>query len=235
MQASISDNPKRKTRQNAYKLIKELRTYIITGEWQYKSRIPSERDLALSTGSSRGTIRKALSSLVEEGLIEIHRGSGAYVTFNADISADKIIKEARPLELIDARFALEPHICRLAVLHCQEHNFHEMEEILTIMEKQTNDAKQFAELDAAFHLTLAKSTGNYLLAWIISQINAVRTQEFWYKMREQTLNKGIITTYSLQHRQIVDSIRARKPEQAANYMKEHLQTARLSLNRAAQC
>ncbi len=68
---------------------------------------------------------------------------------------------------------------------------------------------------------------------LIGQITSVRELDEWRRMRHLTLNEGIITQYNSQHRQILNAIRTREPARAANLMKEHLETARLSLTRAA--
>jgi len=73
-----------------------------------------------------------------------------------------------------------------------------------------------------------------LLIWIIGQITSVRSQDDWTRMRQITLNPSIITQYNGQHRQILNALRTREPERAAKIMKEHLETARLSLTRAAE-
>ena len=53
-------------------------------------------------------------------------------------------------------------------------------------------------------------------------------------MRQLTLDHTIIRLYNSQHRDILNAIRNREPELAANRMKDHLETARLSLTRAAE-
>ena len=95
------------------------------------------------------------------------------------------------------------------------------------------DPSAFSIADKAFHALLAKTTGNKLLIWIVSQINSVRNQEQWSRMRHLTLNTSTISQYNLQHRQIIEAIRSREPELAASYMQQHLEAARLSLTRAA--
>jgi len=196
-------------------------------------RLPAERLLAETYGVSRGTIREALNRLSREGLLEIRAGSGAYVAYSPDIIHDSPIDSARPLELMDARFALEPHICRLAVLHARRSDFDLFESLLDVMERSVEDPATFGEADSEFHAALAKSTGNSLLIWILTQTSNVRTHTEWTRMRSLTLHPKIISLYNTQHRKIVSAIRAREPERAANAMKDHLETARLSLTRAA--
>jgi len=201
-----------------------IRRDIKAGELSDKTRLPPERVMAQNYSVARGTVREA---------VEIRAGSGTYVTYDPSASGDNVILSARPLELIDARFALEPHICRLAVLHAQQKDLDELAELIDVMEASTNDAAAFSAADTAFHSLLAETTNNNLLIWIVSQINSVRSQKEWSNLRRVVLNPETIALYNHQHREILNAIRQREPELAAIAMKEHLETARSSLNRSA--
>lgn len=209
-----------------------LRKEINQGTLAPKDRLPAERLLATSYGVARGTVREALNQLESEGLVEVRPGSGTYVLGRMTEDTYSIMEHARPLELIDARFALEPHICRLAVLHANQKDLDEAEKLLIIMEASTDDPGAFAAADTQFHTYLAEITGNSLLIWMISQINSVRNQDQWAHMRDITLNAERITEYNEQHRAILEAIRARMPEQAATLMKAHLEDARQSMTKA---
>ena len=52
---------------------------ILSGKLAPDSKIPSERDFSEDLGVSRMTVRKALTELVGEGLLERRHGSGTYV------------------------------------------------------------------------------------------------------------------------------------------------------------
>ncbi len=211
-----------------------VRRDISKGILQLHDRLPPERVLAETYGAARGTVRKALMRLEEEGYVEIQPGSGTYVVHKPEFGATDAVENANPLELMDTRFALEPHICRLAVLHGRHADFDRMENLCARMETLVDDPVSFSEADTEFHRALAESTRNGLLIWIIDQIANVRSQDDWTRMRHLTLNSPTIATYNSQHRQILNAIRTREPERAANVMKEHLETARLSLTRAAE-
>ncbi|KRM97430.1 GntR family transcriptional regulator [Loigolactobacillus rennini] len=52
---------------------------IETGKWAIGDRIPSERKLAVVFGVSRMTLRQAIQTLVDEGILERRIGAGTYV------------------------------------------------------------------------------------------------------------------------------------------------------------
>ena len=151
-------------------------------------------------------------------------GSGTYVCKNISGENSTVIQNARPLELVDARFALEPHICRLAVIHGRKKDFEKLSDLLDEMENNYNNPIIFGDSDTAFHRALAESTGNALLIWMIEQITSVRNQDEWSRMRHLTLNEKIIKEYNEQHRRILNAINAREPETAASMMREHHQS-----------
>ncbi|MDR3389407.1 MAG: GntR family transcriptional regulator [Rudaea sp.] len=70
-----------------------LRDRIMSGALGFGARLPNENDLALAHGVSRVTVRRALSELQSEHLIERRRSAGTHVVYraqtarmNADIS-----------------------------------------------------------------------------------------------------------------------------------------------------
>lgn len=210
-----------------------IRRDIHSGVLSSKERLPPERVLAESYQVARGTVREALHKLSAESLVEIRAGSGTFVTFDPEASSENVILNARPLELIDARFAIEPHLCRLAVLHARQSDLDEMESLLHTMEASASDPGAFASADTAFHSMLAEITNNTLLIWMVAQINSVRSQKQWSKVRRVVLTPDEISQNNLQHRAIFDAISYRDPEQAALSMKAHLESARLALQRSA--
>lgn len=52
---------------------------IEAGRWSIGDRIPSERELAVDFGVSRMTLRQAIQTLVDEGILERRVGAGTYV------------------------------------------------------------------------------------------------------------------------------------------------------------
>src|ERR1700758_3770295 len=57
----------------------QIRRLIVSDDVAEGARLPSERELAERFGASRPTVSQALRTLSLMGLVEIRRGSGAYV------------------------------------------------------------------------------------------------------------------------------------------------------------
>ena len=212
----------------------DIRKSIEDGTFRRFERLPPSRKLAEDMGVARNTLRDALYQLEKEGLLETRPGSGTYVRLAQQDAIPNVVEDATPLELIDARFALEPHICRLCVLQGRREDFENLDALCTKMENAIVDPIAFAEADTAFHFALAKTTRNNLLIWLINQINQVRSLDEWTRMRQLTLDEQTIRKYNTQHREILNALRTREPEKAAVKMKQHLETTRLSLTRAAE-
>ena len=61
------------------KIHNELRENIEAGKWQIGEKIPAERELAAEFGVSRMTLRQAIQTLVDDGILERRVGAGTYV------------------------------------------------------------------------------------------------------------------------------------------------------------
>jgi GntR family uxuAB operon transcriptional repressor len=210
-----------------------LRKQIAAARYSRNDRLPPERSLAEQFGVARGTVREALKQLEEWGFVRRRAGSGTYVTYSEPDETRSIVETTRPLELVDARLAVEPHMVRLAVLHATEFDLTKAEAHLHEMEACGGDATVFADADERFHLALAHCAHNVLITWMMAKMQEVRSHAQWARMRTITLEPGIIAAYNRQHRAIIDAIRARNADAASRLMREHLETARQSLMGAA--
>ena len=73
-------------------LVEKLRIEIISGRLKSGERIPSVRELALTTRVNPNTMQKALAELENEGLIYTERTNGKFVTDNKDL-IEKVKRE----------------------------------------------------------------------------------------------------------------------------------------------
>jgi DNA-binding FadR family transcriptional regulator len=213
-----------------------LRRAIETGAYSEGDQLPPERELAATFQAARSTVRRALDQLEQAGLVSRRLGSGTYVTVAtaADEAADSaaVADLMSPLQLIDARFAVEPYTTRLAALNATRRDLKDIESALTRCEACGDDKDEFSRWDAEFHLLIARASRNPLLVNVYSEINKVRLHAQWNAMKEQILTPDVIAEYHAQHRSICQALDRRDAQLAHDLVAEHLEKARNDLLRA---
>ena len=224
-----SDNRISTAQGGAFHIAAVLREEILSLMHGEQDRLPPERLLAERFGVARGTIRQALARLEQMGLVTRRRGSGTYVCYSDVAETFSVIRSTGPMQLIDARLAVEPHIARLAALHASGNTVYELERSLSEVEHCETESDGFSSADERFHRAVAACTRNEMLIWICKWINQVRSHQQWAEMKRLTLTVKIIAAYNRQHRAIAEAIRRRDAEAAARAATEHLQLARQSL------
>ncbi|MGB7314124.1 MAG: GntR family transcriptional regulator [Nodosilinea sp.] len=93
----------------------QLKEKIETGAYEPGERLPSEFDLGVMFGVSRTTIRKAITSLIQQGLVTTQRGKGIFVTELHKIS----FSMANPLMYFDAALKQQGYSSRVQTLRFQ--------------------------------------------------------------------------------------------------------------------
>jgi DNA-binding FadR family transcriptional regulator len=211
-----------------------LQRAIETGAYSEGDRLPPERQLAETFRAARSTVRRALDQLERAGLVSRRLGSGTFVgaTIAAGRRPGDLVDELSPLQLIEARLAVEPFTTRLAVLHATRRNLDDMEAVLAEAEACANDKDSFSKLDGEFHLLIARASSNPLLINVYRQINHVRLHAQWDAMKEKILTPEVITDYNRQHRNIFNALHVRDAQLAQALITEHLEKAREDLVKA---
>lgn len=216
---------------SANAITSRLKRAIETGVFSDGDQLPPERQLALSLGTARSTIRKALDQLESRGLVVRRVGSGTFVNYGGPLhTADAdVVDLVSPLQLIEARFAVEPYMARLAAIHATGRDLDNFETVLQRIEACGSDQDQFTQWDAEFHLQLARCSRNPLLFKVYQEINSVRSHAQWNRMKRLILVPEKIAAYNAQHRAIFDALCARDAQAAVDAITGHLETARQDL------
>lgn len=212
----------------------QLREAIEAGTYNKGDQLPPERELALTFRAARSTVRRALDQLQRAGLVSRKLGSGTFVTASSTTSPSvgDVSEVISPLQLIDARCAVEPFTVRLAVLHATRRDLNDMETVLARAEGCNNDKDEFTRWDSEFHLLIARSSRNPLVLIFYRQINVVRLHAQWDAMKEKILTPEVIAEYHVQHRGIFQAIDQRDAQLAEMLITQHLAKARDDLLRA---
>jgi len=83
-----------------------IRQRVVSGRWPAHMRLPSEPDLAQLLEVARGTVRRAMRSLTDEGLLVQHQGRGTFVgsPMLEQSFAQEIISTAEALDQAGVRY-----------------------------------------------------------------------------------------------------------------------------------
>lgn len=207
----------------------QLRRAILDGAYDYRERLPGERELADHFGASRSTVREALRQLEDMHLVSRRIGSGTFVTHDSEFGDTNIAEATSPLELIEVRFAIEPYMTRLAVINATGRELDRLAGALERLESCGGDRELFSREDEAFHLALAACTRNPLMVWLYGRINNVRGHQQWNAMKDTILTPARIRQYNRQHRALYEALRNRDIDGAVRIITAHLEKARRDL------
>jgi len=206
-----------------------LRERIVSGEYTVGFKLPPERELTELFGASRGTVREALCALEARNMVSRKVGSGTFVTYQPVGHSDDVAETTSPLELVEVRAAVEPHIIRLAVRNARARDIAALDEAIYGMESSANDPARFSEWDELFHMRLAEATRNPLFVDIYQQINHVRGNAAWSSVKDNILSPDGIATYNREHRVLRDAVAHRDATRAVEAIDRHLEHARRDL------
>ena len=206
-------------------IARELRQAIHDGGFTPGDKLPTERQLAGHFGASRATVRTALSEVEAGGLISRRVGSGTFVK-DLPGSEKDIADVTSPLELLDARLAIEPNITRRAVVNANAHDIERLREALERVEASGDDIEHFTHWDQQFHLRLAECSRNPLMVWLYTHLNEVRGRAQWINVKGRILTRRRMNAYNRQHRAVFEALERRDAAAAGRLMTAHLEKAR---------
>jgi DNA-binding FadR family transcriptional regulator len=195
---------------------------IAAGEFRPGDRLPPERDLAAKLGVSRATVREAMIALELAGLVDIRIGSGIYVTDTQKAEAAKDDPGPGPIELIDARRAIESGVAALAAVNATGDEIEALAENIAAMRIEAKEGPNNEESDRLFHLNLARATHNALLARTVKELWDWREGPMWTRLHTTLYLTGIHSRWIADHERVVEALRRRDPAGAAAAMESHL-------------
>ena len=140
-----------------------LRDEIRSGTHRIGSRLPTERELIARFGASRVAVREALAALRSVGLVASRQGSGVYVAADGGDGEGVVLTATTHAEILDClelRLAIEVEAAGLAATRRSMSQLDRMTECLAQMKARVDAAQASSEPDWAFHLEIAKATGN---------------------------------------------------------------------------
>jgi GntR family transcriptional regulator, transcriptional repressor for pyruvate dehydrogenase complex len=168
---------------------------IIRGEIKPGTRLPSERELAISFGVNRATVREAIRRLETHDLLEIQHGNGVYVkdfAMNGNLELIKSIiahgngsvNKDILFSLIEARNTLCTEMAGLAANRRTEKDIIEFENVIQ------NSSILIQEKDLLVHQLIARFSKNLLYIILLNFFNQTyRDLSYLYFNNEKNVKK----------------------------------------------
>jgi len=159
------------------RVLAAMREEIETGRWRVGERIPTEAELVGWTGVGRNTVREAVGSLVEAGMLSRQQGRGTYVTSRSDL--EKILSRhaaANPRrDTLELRLALDTAAAGLAARRRTDTDVDSLRQLLTAREEawRADSALTRKETDTALHVTMVQASHNTLLVQVYEGLLSV--------------------------------------------------------------
>lgn len=164
-----------------------LRNEILRGRFQPGDRLPAERELAERMGAHRSSVREALRSLEQLGLISIRRGGGAIVRSLREASpgviphllvVDGRLDRELMEQVLDVHALLIVGATRLAVERASEEVRREARALLARLADPSIDDDTYIDTAAALLDTIVEASGNLVLALARRAVNPLFEARF---------------------------------------------------------
>jgi DNA-binding FadR family transcriptional regulator len=197
---------------------------IANGSLRSGQPLPGERALAAEMDVSRRTIREAIKTLAEAGIVEVVPGPGGGMSVRSEMVPTDLTfhVETHITELSDvleARRLIEPRVAQLAGIYAEREDFEELERIAMLQREHAVDRERYLTLESRFHLTMARVARNTVLYDTMKNIFGRAIIAF--DLGLETGPAG--TAYPLDiHQRTLDALRTRDPDAIEEIMDEHL-------------
>lgn len=214
----------------ADQLYGQLLEKIVTGELNEGDKLPSENEISRAFSVSRPVIREALLRLQADGLVYSRQGVGTFVKARPP---EGLIQFAEPsdiaglLRCFEARLPFEGAAAALAAQRASEEDLRNIATTLSDLESAMDGDELADKADFAFHMAVAKATGNDFFVGILASLNTAIISGMQVALKiTQRGSRERIQKICDEHREIFDAISTGDSTGADLAMRHHIYRAR---------
>jgi GntR family transcriptional regulator, transcriptional repressor for pyruvate dehydrogenase complex len=223
-----------------FRLVDQRRTFeqillqveeaIVDGRLQPGDRLPPERDLAQAFGVSRASVREALRVLEKFGVMVARRGTGSAagsVVTEGQSGLQSAIRLHAGLmripvgDLVEVRAMLERIAAEKAATRTGGGRADRLTEIVDAM-RRTTGFDEFNELDAEFHVQLARASGNALLPVLMQALRGAMRRELLEAIDRRPDWRTERDRLVAEHERVITCIKASDPAAAGSAAHNHV-------------
>jgi GntR family transcriptional regulator, transcriptional repressor for pyruvate dehydrogenase complex len=218
------------TRRTFEEAVEQIAEKIKAGDLHAGDRLPSERELAAQMRISRPTLREAIRTLTEAGVLEVRRGQSGGIFVASELIPRELLRSRQEIRfgeiagVLEARRLVEPRVAQLAAVHATEDDFAVMAQTI---ERQRELAASddflshedlFLQLDLKFHLALARATRNATIVGLMRTL--LRQLEI---ARDMAMHAPLVPDWTIDiHERTLAAVRASDFALIDVVMDEHL-------------
>jgi DNA-binding FadR family transcriptional regulator len=215
--------------------VDQIREAILSGVYKPGDRLPTEAELSEMMAVGRSTVREALRVLEAQGLVDVRRGAGTFVSDDSVSGATRgevlswlAKREDSVIQILEVRTAIEWLTASLAALNRDDGVVVELREIVDEQWKLASsnddppDVDRLAELDVRFHVTISQASGNEIAHEVVSHIIPAFSEA-----NRAILWVGEKAEVSIQeHEEILAGIMEKNPSKTEKAMRAHIERVR---------
>ena len=201
--------------------VERLGTAIKLGLLPAGARLPAERELCSMLGIARSTLRQALVVLAQSGHLRAVRGRGGG-TFVADSPpptpppSPELLAHWR--EVCDERMAIEVGVAVLAAERARPELLEPLDGLVSQIDGLLDDFPAQRQADIRLHVGLAEAPGSARLVTAMTETMGAMSGLISLIPHP----REVLASSNLQHRRVLDAVRAHDEAAAAREMAAHL-------------
>ena len=205
----------------------ELNQQILSQVYALGEKLPSERELASTSGLSRPIVREVLRTMAERGLLEIVPARGAFVRAPNSLQLADMMgavarhQRATPRDLVDAREMIESRTARQAAEHASATEVNTLRNLVEAFDRAASVLER-ARCDLALHAAIARVSGNPVLEILFGAIAPMVLELQLQSVGDPT----VLRLGGPLHHDIVEAIAQRRSDVAERAMARHVTLAR---------
>ncbi|WP_333651480.1 FadR/GntR family transcriptional regulator [Lacrimispora sp.] len=174
------------------KVISYIKKQIRSGELRIGGKLPAERELSEILGISRNSVREAIRTLDNMGVISSHQGAGNFLTGNFEnnlvesLSMMFLLNQIDYKQVSELRRALEMEALMLAIDNITDEEIQSLVKIMSLLE--TGTEANNVVLDKKMHYNIALASKNTLIINILQALSEV-LDKFIVDLRREILSQ----------------------------------------------
>ncbi len=205
-------------------IVAKIKDMLEKGRLKSGDQLPGERELSEVFQVSRSSVREALRTLETQGFLESRQGDGTYIASKpveslvSSLASVIFSEKDSQMELFEMRRLIEPQLAYLAAERATQEEIAMMEQALVLQEEAVARGETGTDVEKSFHYIMGKATKNKVLLRLTDSMRDLLAES-----RDKYLQvEGRPEKSISRHRQVLDAIKARDGELAAQVMLEHV-------------